>query len=55
MVSGMSELKVSRRRRAVAFMYFVFRLWKPTLAMKPFSVVGSIARIDSRLRPCAVH
>jgi hypothetical protein len=51
MVSGMSELNLSRRISAVCLMYFVLRLWKPTLFMKALSAGGSSARTDSRLKP----
>lgn len=53
MVSGMSPSHLSRNSSAVCLMYLVLRLWKPTLLMKPFSVVGSSARTDSRLKPYA--
>jgi hypothetical protein len=52
MLSGISEAHLSRRISAVCLMYFVLRLWKPTLLMKALSAVGSIARTDSRLKPC---
>lgn len=52
MLSGISEFHLSRRISAVCLMYFVLRLWKPTLLMKPLRVGGSRARTDSRLKPC---
>lgn len=51
MVSGISEFHLSRRSSAACLMYFVLRLWKPTLFIKAFNALGSIARTDSRLKP----
>ena len=51
MVVGMSELWCEARRRAVAFMYLVLLLWKPTGWMRALRVGAGTARMPSRVKP----